>query len=98
MTDNLDDSTDEDMSVPSLTKEYVKELAEKYGYDAVFVSTADDQYAEAMELFGGKPIPKIGNPTEYVGLIEANQKAMIEKYGHIPELNNMVAVDEQPDD
>lgn len=46
----------------------------------------DDQYDEAMELFGGK-IPKIGEPTEYT-------EAMIKKYGHIPELNRMVAVDE----
>jgi len=28
------------------------------------------------------------------GLSEAHQKAMIEKYGHIPELNQMVVVDE----
>ena len=32
------------------------------------------------------------------GLSEAHQKAMIEKYGHIPELTEMVAVDEEPDD
>ena len=64
----------------------------------------DDQYDEAMKLFGGT-IPKIGEPVEYTysythvnpSLSEEYAKALIEKYGHIPELNQMVAVDEEPE-
>lgn len=61
----------------------------------------DDDYTEAMELFGGKPIPKIGEPAEYKDMASRLPpeyiEALIKKYGHIPELNNMVAVDEDED-
>ena len=51
-------------------------------------------------------ITVLSGPVEYTysythtspSLSEEYQKALIEKYGHIPELNQMVAVEEQPDD
>jgi hypothetical protein len=105
MEDNVEDGTEggytASAEIPPEELEKMRRMRPQF-----FTDNIDEQYDEAMELFGGKPIPKIGEPAEYIitdrnmvpSLSEAYRKALIEKYGHIPELNEMVAVDEEPDD